>query len=645
MELELIGDDGSSEYRAAREFAERMSTFLRPQDRLTIVAGAQCFGEKNVDVDLLVIAEVAPDLLVPDSWLPSDLRGLTVGLSSFVATIEIKDHPASRIRIEGGNRVCVEYRGKWSSATEQAMGQQVSVRNFLRRHGMQSAPWVSNFIWLRNWPDERLPSIDHNIFGSDLSASEVVKRLAVAQLENLRNQQKSGWRKLSLGSSAERVAEVAAVGRMFRREIECSELDRKKVEQICRKRVLQDQGYVDRLGEQLLVFRGRGGTGKTFRLLQIATDLYDHHGARVLILTYNIALVSDIRRLFAIHGTESRIGAEAIKIDSSTRYFFDLLRSAGYPVPSRDGFPEAEYIERKAELLEMLRSFSREEVLDMASSSDPWAEAFSWDFVLVDEGQDWPSDERDLLYHVFGAEKIIVADGVDQLVRSGRRCEWATHPRVGRKQIVTLRKSLRLKSNLCRFAEALSEKLEIDWDLAGNDDVPGGRVILLRSEYDRHVHDRLMAKHESVGNQPVDALFCTTGLPGCRSNLLPERMQEWGLSIWDGTIRERREEFARDVKQHRIVRYESSRGLEGWTVVCLDFDNFLEAKRREAMSDVGESLMEAPEEAARRTAGRWAMIPVTRAMDTLLIQVDPESRVGKLLLEVSGQCPDFVEVW
>ena len=31
-----------------------------------------------------------------------------------------------------------------------------------------------------------------------------------------------------------------------------------------------------------------------------------------------------------------------------------------------------------------------------------------WDYVLIDEGQDWPGDERDLLYSIFGAERVIV---------------------------------------------------------------------------------------------------------------------------------------------------------------------------------------------------------------------------------------------
>ncbi|WP_435669662.1 hypothetical protein, partial [Maritalea sp.] len=39
-----------------------------------------------------------------------------------------------------------------------------------------------------------------------------------------------------------------------------------------------------------------------------------------------------------------------------------------------------------------------------------------YDFLLVDEGQDWSTEHRDLMYDIFGPHRVIVADGVDQFV-------------------------------------------------------------------------------------------------------------------------------------------------------------------------------------------------------------------------------------
>src|SRR5690606_11154749 len=75
-------------------------------------------------------------------------------------------------------------------------------------------------------------------------------------------------------------------------------LDRKRVERIT-KRLIDDQQYASKLGTQLLIFRGRGGTGKTITLARLAHDLYSDRISRSLILTYNLTLVSDIKRTLA----------------------------------------------------------------------------------------------------------------------------------------------------------------------------------------------------------------------------------------------------------------------------------------------------------------------------------------------------------
>ena len=58
---------------------------------------------------------------------------------------------------------------------------------------------------------------------------------------------------------------------LFTEELQFTALDRKKLEIITTKVIDRSkQAYAAKLGEQLLVFRGRGGTGKTIRLVQMA---------------------------------------------------------------------------------------------------------------------------------------------------------------------------------------------------------------------------------------------------------------------------------------------------------------------------------------------------------------------------------------
>jgi superfamily II DNA or RNA helicase len=78
------------------------------------------------------------------------------------------------------------------------------------------------------------------------------------------------------------------------------------------------------LGQQLLVFRGRGGSGKTIRLLRLAKDLYDN-GKRVLLLTFNKALVADIRRLLVLLGINNQGFDRGIHISTAHKYFIQMF--------------------------------------------------------------------------------------------------------------------------------------------------------------------------------------------------------------------------------------------------------------------------------------------------------------------------------
>lgn len=95
-----------------------------------------------------------------------------------------------------------------------------------------------------------------------------------------------------------------------------------------------------------------------------------------------------------------------------------------------------------------------------------------------------------------------------------------------------------------------------------------------------------------------------------------------------------------------MLQYDSARGLEGWTVVCLQFDTFLEEKAREYTDKVVDSLMlESPEERKKKYLYNWAMIALTRAIDTIVITIkNPNSETGKLLRQLAEENPDFISL-
>jgi hypothetical protein len=582
--------------------------------------------------------------------LPEDLRIRPARLSNFALAIEVKSHPSERIRFEG-NRVLVQHydpiarKDDWRGATDQNLKQVNALRKYVLKH-QQESPYFIPAVWLRNLACSDLPILDHNFLAGVPSATDLLSLLVRYRANEMRADLPRPWQNSFLRCTRDDNArDLCGAIDIFTKGLIPSQLDRSKIERIT-KQAITDEGpkYLDKLGQQLLVFSGRGGSGKTVRLLQVAYRLKWDVGARVLILTYNRALATDLRRLLHLMGLRDGLDEATIRMQTSEQYFWELLQAWGMaPTPAAGApFPHDDYVTGKRDLAELLRGITPD-ALRQESAWKGNPSLFHWDIVMVDEAQDCPDEERDLLAAIFTPERLVIADGVDQLVRRDGRCDWNRLAEAGRRQIVPLRKALRLKSNLCRFVEAFVTKAGLDWDLKLNEDVAGGKVILIDGSYDTSMHDEIMSLHRIAGNKPIDALFCVTSGGAAHHADIGRRLEGWGHAVWDGTSDASKDSIPESLEQFRIVNYKSCRGLEGWTVVCLDFDRFLEQQAIEASRLTGTTY-ETREEFAARYASRWGMIPMTRAIDTLVLQVNGKSFWGGQLLELASSRSDYVEV-
>lgn len=169
----------------------------------------------------------------------------------------------------------------------------------------------------------------------------------------------------------------------------------------------------------------------------------------------------------------------------------------------------------------------------------------------------------------------------------------------------------------------------------------------------KRFHSRLAATANDDGNKPIDTLLCVppswvkTSLDGkSRYSKVAEQYKAWGLECWDAVDPHERDASPTSVNQYRIVQYESCRGLEGWVVVNFALDEFFDYKRGRAQFNESErsGLFFDEQEAAIDYAKKWIMIPLTRAIDTLVIHVsDPDSYVGKVLMKLCRKYPGNVE--
>lgn len=631
MPLEIVGQSAGTERDAGEELANLLRPLVNNHSHVTIVVGAKCYGQRRQDIDLLVLGSFVPPIQISSHHAQV--------LSSLALVLEVKDHRPRDIRFIG-NQVQVKYVGQWHDVTAAVWEQRFSVREFLRREGFPP-PFVHSAIWLRNCARKDLPLTAHNVLPAAPTRDDFMTLLGSLLGLSADSDVQDANKNISCGFPNQ-AGDIRSAAHAFCREIRPSELDRKKLERICEQRV-RDAQYLENLGRQLLVFKGRGGVGKTFRLLQLAKHVHDRFGSRVLFLTYNRALAADVRRLLAILGIRDKPDQASINVSTSESYFWSVLKAFDMtpPVNPQQDFPKEAYAEQKDRLLELIKSATPEDIRsDPISPKNP--DVFLWDYVCIDEGQDWPEVERDLLATLFGPDRLVVADGYDQLVRGTRRCDWSSlAPR--RRQIVTLRKSMRLKANLCKFVSAFAHELGANWDIELDPGISGGRVLILRGDYTEDVHNQLVSEHSKLGNAPIDFLFCITGSAGSDSLVIPNKLQQWGHAIWNGADELTRDAYPTETNQIRVVKYESVRGLEGWTVVCLDLDLFY-GRQKNAGFEVERDLLMTPHEAAAIFAAQWALIPMSRAIDTLVLQVRDDSELSRAIGRAQVACKDFCEL-
>ena len=302
-----------------------------------LLSNAQCYGQKHQDIDLMVFYEDPREILQA-----SDGRRVC----SFIATIEVKGHSRDSIQFEGGT--CeVRYNGAWHNVSDQSEGQKYSAKSYIENSykNKSKSPFINNIIWLTNLPSSDLPKTDHNILGSDATWKDFIGKIELLNPHRGFSSIKAcGRQSISIKESYD----------TFSKKITLSKKDRKAVETFSKKIIKNErQKWAQRLGNQLLIIRGRGGTGKTVRLVQIANHAYDENGLRALILTYNKALVADISRTLAIQGIRNSIGSKGMAVKTIHSFMRMWMVGLGVVDKKCDNFLD-KYEELKAHMIELI---------------------------------------------------------------------------------------------------------------------------------------------------------------------------------------------------------------------------------------------------------------------------------------------------
>ncbi len=641
----------STEYQCAKKLKLLFERELPNSvlGEIIIHANATMVGQTVKDIDILVLGTL-------HNWKPTvsytdinqnPARG-PVDILSFCTAIEVKSHDISGVFREG-TEFYVRYGRDVHSATTQSNEQKISVRRFLER-SIGYGPFVTNIIWFAGITREELKGLlttggntmPSNAISSDFTLAEFAQALVWQKTPSYYRGRGEYHFDCSDGS-----APMTDYSRAFHTFAIAKEgmgsLTRKRIEQITSKAV--KASFEKPTDGKLSIYRGRAGTGKTVGLIQLAISLVDEEDARVLILTYNRALVSDIQRLFTLAELPDLFSDSCVSIESMQAFFYRIINCALYDGNLTGEVFLDDYDGKLAELIRFLDS--GEDAVDFLTELMHDDRYLEWDYCMIDEAQDWTESEQQIIVRIFGCERLIVADGGQQFVRNVPICDWTT---IADRKSVRLKQNLRQKSNLVKFINNYLTAIDREETrISDSGKLPGGKVLVCMDKSQEFpLFKQELEALKRAGNIPYDMLFlvpssCVAKQP--RHFLYKKCYEEQGIFLWDGTNEETRRSFSPLGDEVRVLQYDSARGLEAWTVVCIAFDEFIEEKKAsfKYQGQRNSLHLESELDVFLKHIINWMMIPLTRAIDTIVITlVNPHSETSKQIRKLAENDPDFI---
>lgn len=519
------------------------------------------------------------------------------------------------------------------------------MRTFINQ--LHIKPFICDILWLNGLSKTDLSYMRGSVIDNALHRGFKFRDLVNVILQQA-NVMKIDSNHFCLDGFSDGECEYKSIVDLFTEERKPQGLTKQKFELLSQKNTDVEKLLTD-AGNKLTIVTGRAGTGKTVQLLQLAFLLANEdYDNRCLILTYNNALVSDIKRLIDYTPMPSKVDGRTVSIKTIHSFFITLMKEVGVDVktlnPLKKTF-DTEYNQALRQLYEFIVETCQRE--DVEALKDMAENSIDWDYILIDEAQDFSDIEKKILFKVYGANRLIVADGVDQFMRVGNRQIWE---RGVEKSLVRKPKTMELerrqKANLVSFVNAFARLANLDWKVKPNDELPGGEIKIY-SNFKKKTFKELKANCEKNKCENYDILILEPPTQVIRDNkgkqfAKAEAYNKAGIPVYDG-INDNNRTVYPTKDECRVYQYDSCRGLEGWCVVCADFDELIQYKLDTYKANEDELCFD-PEVAKKRSVLLWALMPLTRPIDTLVITLNnANSEIGKMLKQLADIYPDFIE--
>lgn len=654
--VKLSGTEESEEYRCGLLLKEALMKDIpeSTMGSINIVTNVQLFGQSPRDVDIIVFGSVqGPAVPINTNTVSNkqQVKQRKVIIDTFFFCIETKAHIANNIEMVGTNLIVSYSGGKKHDATSQSEGQKYSILNYIKAAEPEVQVWISNFIWLTNLEEGDLKPLTgsrpNNILPRTFSFKDLFTKACVQSPP--RQAQNSTCYFSSYNS--QKIKKETINKKLFdlfsaKRQSPGS-LTRRNIERIIGNEIVIEESLREAIGKKIIIIAGRAGTGKTVKMLKIGCDLARKEEKRCLFLTYNRALVNDIQR--TLYYADIPMDFDQACLSVMTIHEFVKKVAIAFGIRDRKTYRLDAHISICRELSQYieLEVITQDDILDLMQNRQELA---CWDCIFVDEAQDFSREEKRLLFKFFGYQRLIIADGIDQFVRGVERLNWGKNIYVNR---VKEKRCLRQEKNIANFVNSYAREIGLDWEVEVLQKLTGGKIFISKELIPFNTFSNVRKECYKHGNKAFEMLFLTppnlvNKEEGYRKFALIDEFKDHGFNLWDGTSEDIRSSAPLRIDQHRLLQYDSCRGLEGWSVVCLGFDEFIKYKTNYFYNyGVKEQYKDSiiamdSEEMCQLYVGLWSLIPLTRAIDSLVITFsDPQSELMNLFQDFANT--DYVE--
>lgn len=631
-----------------QQFEQEFSKYPGAKGTLYILRSISIFGYKIRDIDLLLIGKFENFSLRNKLTTKNYGDICNLNIHSFICNIELKD--CDSILINGkrtlwkrGTAYIYNYkRSGEKNVTDQAFDQQNEFRKYMR-DTINIEPFMCNLIWFRGLSNFQLREVRGNDKDNALAGQFGFIDLVEKLLLQMNVEQKNNTYLLDGFHGNDK--DILNLSHFLCEKREAKGLTKKKFE-------LLSQGAIDinklkdNVGDKLIIMPGLAGTGKTIQLMQLAYNLANPtNDKRCLLLTYNNALVCDIRRLLDFTNIPVGMDERTVSIQTVDSFFiqlmevFEIIEKGSLKPISKD---------YNLKFVKALDRFNNTLIKDLDESGaqalkDLVDNKIDWDYILIDEGQDWPELHKSIIFKLYGPKRIVVADGGPQFMMSSEKQNWERGldpTEFDERDEMNI--NLRQKSNLVEFVNVLSRELRLGWSMQKNNNLLGGQVEVYDS-YNNKIHQEVSDHCKESGCENYDILILVpptmveTDQSGERHFKNMNKYKKAGIDIFDGTNTSNRHRYpTKDIA--RLYQYDSCRGLESWVTVCYQFDELIRYKIETIDEDVVRSSYQGFDinEGIKKYVYTWALMPMTRPVDRLVITLkDPNSEIGVILKNLS----------